>query len=57
MNTGVDAVVRSVDELCDDLDTEPLFHASLGSKELFHSNLIAWFVDRHREAARRVFGP
>ena len=39
------------------LDREPLFHASLGSKELFHSNLIAWFVDRHREAARKAFSP
>ena len=54
MSAGDDAVAL-VKELCDDLDAEPLFHASLGSKELFHSNLIAWFVDRQREAARQVF--
>jgi len=43
--------------LCAVLEQEPLFHASLGSKELFHSNLIAWFVDHHQRAAREVFGP
>ena len=31
------------------LQAEPLFHMSLGSKELFHSNLVAWFVDRYPE--------
>lgn len=41
--------------LCAELDAEPLFHASLGSKELFHSNFLAWFVNHHGEAARAVF--
>ena len=44
-----------VEALCAALDAEPLYHASLGSKELFHSNLIAWFVDHHPDAAREVF--
>jgi hypothetical protein len=44
-----------VARLAELLDAEPVFHASLGSKELFHSNLIAWFVDHHAAAARQVF--
>lgn len=55
-HNSVDAeAVERVRSLCADLDAEPLFHASLGSKELFHSNLLAWFVDHHPEAARQVF--
>lgn len=52
---GEAQAVERVMSLCAGLDAEPLFHASLGSKELFHSNLIAWFVDHHPEAAREVF--
>lgn len=51
------AAVQRVRALCETLDEEPLFHASLGSKELFHSNLIAWFVDHQPDAARQVFAP
>ena len=49
------SAVDELRELCHGLDEEPLLHASLGSKELFHSNLIAWFVDHHPVAARDVF--
>jgi len=44
-----------VEALCSALAEEPMFHASLGSKELFHSNLIAWMVARHPTIARQVF--
>lgn len=43
--------------ICAQLDREPLLHASLGSRELFHSNFLAWYIDRHPGSARRVFEP
>ena len=39
------------------LQAEPLFHMSLGSKELFHSNVIAWFASKYPYAAGAVLGP
>ena len=36
--------LQDFSQLVTDLDHEPLFHMSLGSKELFHSNFLAWFV-------------
>ncbi len=53
--------MRSSDEivatLCAALKEEPLFHMSLGSKELFHSNFLAWFADCFPEHAAAVFRP
>jgi hypothetical protein len=43
--------------LVDRLVEEPLFHASLGSKELFHTNLLAWMARTHPEMAREVLAP
>jgi hypothetical protein len=48
--SGLEAVVQ-------DLTDEPLFHFSLGSKELFHSDFLAWFVSAAPEAATAVFQP
>lgn len=39
------------------LDSEPLFHASRGSKELFHLDLLAWMVRTYSDRLRRVFEP
>ncbi|MEQ3553905.1 hypothetical protein WIS52_25810 [Pseudonocardia nematodicida] len=39
------------------LDAEPLYHASRGSKELFHSDILAWFVRTMPQCAVEVFGP
>jgi hypothetical protein len=36
---------------------EPLLPASLGAKELFHSNLLAWMCQRFPEQARSVLRP
>lgn len=41
----------------DALRASPLFNLSLSSKELFHSNLIAWLCTRHPAAAAALFGP
>ena len=38
------------------LNDEPLTHLMLGHRELFHSNLLAWFFRRIPEAADQVFG-
>jgi hypothetical protein len=43
--------------LCAALEEEPLFHMSLGSKELFHSNFLAWFADYFPAHAAAVFRP
>lgn len=40
--------------LCDQLHAESIFHLSLHSKELFHSNLLAWFCEAHPDAATEV---
>lgn len=37
------------------LHAEPLFHMSLGSKELFHSNLIAWLIDKYPDEVGACF--
>lgn len=36
-------------ELVAAIESNPLFAMSLGSKELFHSNLLAWFIRHHPE--------
>jgi len=36
-----------LERICGELLPEPLFHASLGSKELFHSNLLPWLADKY----------
>lgn len=46
---------REVARICKALQAEPLFHMSLGSKELFHSNFIAWFADRFPHQAAAAF--
>ena len=45
-----------VRELCEAMDGESIFHMSLHSKELFHSNMLAWFCDKYPSAAREVLG-
>lgn len=45
-----------VAEVCAVLEAEPLFHVSLGSKELFHSNFLAWFAKSFPRQASVVFG-
>lgn len=42
-------------ELARALDAEPLFAMSRGSKELFHSDLLGWFVERFRELGLAAF--
>ena len=39
-------------KICKELSAEPLLHMSLHSKELFHSNIIAWFCETYPQAAR-----
>ena len=44
------AVTSAVQEICAELRREPLFHMSLHSRELFHSNFLAWVLESHPEA-------
>jgi hypothetical protein len=48
---------KQLADLCVMLEKEPLYHVSLGSKELFHSNFLAWFADSFPELAAAVFEP
>jgi hypothetical protein len=41
--------------VCETLATNPLFHLSLNSKDVFHSNLLAWFADRYPSEADAAF--
>jgi hypothetical protein len=43
----------SVADLITRLDANPVWAMSLGSKELFHSNLLAWFMD-HQAKVREA---
>ena len=37
--------MRKLEEILESLKQSPVFNMSLGSKELFHSNFIAWMID------------
>lgn len=47
---------RDVQAVCDALSAEPMFHLSLQSKELFHSNFLGWLCERHPDLGAEVFG-
>ncbi len=40
---------------CKELQDDALHNVSLGSKELFHSNFLAWFAQGYPQAAAEVF--
>jgi len=44
-------------QIADRLNQNPLFHMSLGSKELFHSNYLAWLTWKYPEASRAALEP
>ncbi len=46
-SSALAAIARSV-------EANPVFAMSLGSKELFHSNLLAWFIGHHRPVAEAL---
>lgn len=41
----------------DAIKASPLFQLSLGSKELFHSNFIAWLAGKYPEQVGKLFAP
>ena len=43
--------------LCHQLRQEPLLHLSLGSKELFHSNLLGWMCQQFPAESTSVLAP
>jgi hypothetical protein len=44
----------NIQRICDELISEPLLHMSLHSKELFHSNVLAWLCETYPEASGRI---
>ena len=55
--TATAALKDRIRAICSELLAEPLFHMSLGSKELFHSNFVAWFAGAYYKQTDAVFGP
>lgn len=49
--------VNDVKEMCAALRRQPLFHLSLHSKELFHSNFLGWLCEAHPVAAAEALDP
>lgn len=39
------------------LQKNPLFHLSLSSRELFHSNFLAWLIQQYPRVLKPIFGP
>jgi len=52
-----EAASVDVSELAAQLNAEPLARIMFGQRELFHSNLLAWFFDALPDIADRVFQP
>ncbi len=46
-----------LDQIIRELRQSPLFQLSLSSKELFHSNFLAWLCERYPNQAGEIFGP
>lgn len=44
------SVSAEINELIEALKENPIFHMSLASRELFHSNFLAWLGERHLPA-------
>ena len=47
----------NLSKLCQHLRQKPLLHLSLGSKELSHSNLLAWMCQQFPAESVRVLAP
>ncbi|TFB54416.1 PD-(D/E)XK nuclease family protein [Cryobacterium tagatosivorans] len=55
---GVPAAVSAdVAKIAADLNAEPLARIMFGQRELFHTNLLAWFFEALPDIADRVFQP
>ena len=52
--SDVDVRTTALASVVDALAAEPLFHLSLGSRELFHSNLLGWMAEQFPEVMKGV---
>ena len=44
-----------IEKIKDELKKSPIFNFSLGSKELFHSNFIAWLANKYPQETGKLF--
>ena len=44
-----------IEKIKDELEKSPIFNFSLGSKELFHSNFIAWLANKYPQKTGKLF--
>jgi len=49
--------INTLEDIADNLKQSPLFHLSLTSKELFHSNFLAWLCTIYPEQTAQLFAP
>lgn len=47
--------MKTIESTINNLEKNPLFQMSLGSKELFHSNILAWLMETDIEIAKHIF--
>lgn len=47
--------IPSVFEIVEDLKKSPMFQLSLASRELFHSNFLAWLAENYPEVGSAIF--
>ena len=53
---GSMSVQETLGQVIRTLNNSPVFQLSLASKELFHSNFIAWLCEAYPQLAGRLFG-
>ena len=49
------ADITSISSIIEKLRLSPLFNLSLASKELFHSNFLAWLCEKYPDRVGKVF--
>jgi hypothetical protein len=47
--------IREITNIIDTLKKSPLFNLSLTSRELFHSNFLAWLAETYPREVGQVF--
>lgn len=55
-DVNIERLKKDVSAAVEALDENPIYHLSLGSRELFHSNFLAWMIKKFPAAGQKIFG-
>ena len=47
--------IKEIKKICESLKKNTMFNLSLSSKELFHSNFIAWLIENYPNNMNNIF--